>query len=143
MQHSVSRSFSCHISRYGQRQTTQRKQKQSVYIRVCFPDMKHILDNYLISDVRLTTGCNWSRNRDGLRWHRHNACAGVAPTAPSCESRRLNWCSWIERERKSCARAAWVLCALRWLGLSYSSFPIGWRWSEAIAEKGGRQAHST
>jgi hypothetical protein len=22
----------------------------------CFPDMKHILDNYMISDVRLTTG---------------------------------------------------------------------------------------
>lgn len=42
--------------------TTQAKAK---YILVCFPDMKHILDNCLISDVRLTTGSNWSRNLGG------------------------------------------------------------------------------
>jgi hypothetical protein len=39
--------------------------KSKVYTSVCFPDMKHILDNYMISDVRLTTGSNWSRNLGG------------------------------------------------------------------------------
>lgn len=57
---------------------------------LCFPDMKHILDNFVISDVRLTTGKIRLEIVAGSTMAKHNAWPVYTPTAPSCGSRRLN-----------------------------------------------------
>ena len=74
--------------------------------------MKHILDNYLISDVRLTTGSNWSRNRDGQYDGTDITPGRCSPNRAFMRVQTVELVFLIERERKSCARAAWVLCVL-------------------------------
>lgn len=49
------------------------KARLCTHKRVCFPDMKHILDNYVISDVRLTTGKIRLETVMGSTVARHNA----------------------------------------------------------------------
>lgn len=53
-------------------QTTQHEQSTRKS-KACFPDMKHILDNYVISDVRLTTGKIRLETVMGSTVARHNA----------------------------------------------------------------------
>lgn len=74
--------------------------------------MKHILDNFMISDVRLTTGKNWSRNRDGQYDDTDITPGRCSPNRAFMRVQTVELVFLIERERKSCARAAWVLCVL-------------------------------